>query len=67
MIPLQTVSKEKDNRVSIHTKQEEGTNGTLSELKIQRAAITDSGTYSCSPSNAQDAFVKVHVINGKSL
>jgi hypothetical protein len=39
---------------------------TTSYLLIQHAEVTDSGKYSCSPSNADVASVKVHVLNGKS-
>lgn len=37
---------------------------TVSHLLIQRADLTDSGKYSCSPSNAYVASVRVHVLNG---
>jgi hypothetical protein len=39
---------------------------TTSYLLIQHAEVTDSGKYSCSPSNADVASVKVHVLNGRS-
>ncbi|XP_065165221.1 protein sidekick-like isoform X2 [Atheta coriaria] len=38
---------------------------TTSFLLIQHADITDSGKYSCSPSNADVASVRVHVLNGE--
>ena len=38
---------------------------TTSYLLIQHADISDSGKYSCSPSNADVASVRVHVLNGK--
>lgn len=38
---------------------------TTSFLLIQHADISDSGKYSCSPSNADVASVRVHVLNGK--
>ncbi|XP_033610161.1 lachesin, partial [Cryptotermes secundus] len=38
---------------------------TTSYLLIQHAEVTDSGKYSCSPSNADVASVKVHVLNGE--
>lgn len=38
---------------------------TTSYLLIQNADLADSGKYSCSPSNADVAFVRVHVLNGK--
>lgn len=38
---------------------------TTSYLLIQNADLADSGKYSCSPSNADVASVRVHVLNGK--
>lgn len=38
---------------------------TTSYLLIQHAELTDSGKYSCSPSNADVASVRVHVLNGQ--
>ncbi|KAK9723168.1 Immunoglobulin I-set domain [Popillia japonica] len=38
---------------------------TTSFLLIQHADISDSGKYSCSPSNADVANVRVHVLNGE--
>lgn len=38
---------------------------TTSFLLIQNASLADSGRYSCSPSNADVASVRVHVLNGK--
>lgn len=38
---------------------------TTSHLLIQNADLADSGKYSCSPSNADVASVRVHVLNGK--
>lgn len=40
---------------------------TISYLLIQNADLADSGKYSCSPSNADVASVRVHVLNGKTL
>ncbi|XP_063617103.1 zwei Ig domain protein zig-8-like isoform X3 [Cydia splendana] len=37
---------------------------TTSYLLVQDAAPADSGRYSCSPSNAEVASVRVHVLNG---
>lgn len=37
---------------------------TTSFLLIQNADSADSGKYSCSPSNADSATVRVHVLNG---
>lgn len=41
--------------------------GTTSYLLIQDAELTDSGKYSCAPSNADMASVRVHVLNGKRV
>ncbi|CAG9828293.1 unnamed protein product [Diabrotica balteata] len=38
---------------------------TTSFLLIQNAGIQDSGKYSCSPSNADVASIRVHVLNGE--
>ncbi|XP_069672036.1 uncharacterized protein [Periplaneta americana] len=38
---------------------------TTSYLLIQNAELSDSGKYSCSPSNADVASVRVHVLNGE--
>ncbi|XP_077294450.1 zwei Ig domain protein zig-8-like [Arctopsyche grandis] len=38
---------------------------TTSYLLIQDASASDSGKYSCSPSNADVASVRVHVLNGE--
>lgn len=38
---------------------------TISFLLIQNADLADSGKYSCAPSNADVASVRVHVLNGK--
>lgn len=35
---------------------------TISHLLIQKADLADSGRYSCSPSNADVASVRVHVL-----
>lgn len=40
---------------------------TTSFLLIQNADLADSGKYSCSPSNADVASVRVHVLNGMYL
>nr|CAD7460136.1 unnamed protein product [Timema tahoe] len=37
---------------------------TTSYLLIQNAELSDSGKYSCSPSNADVASVRVYVLNG---
>ncbi|XP_072403367.1 uncharacterized protein [Diabrotica undecimpunctata] len=38
---------------------------TTSFLLIQNAGIQDSGKYSCSPSNADVASIRVHLLNGE--
>lgn len=40
---------------------------TTSRLLIQKAAQADIGTYTCSPSNANPANVRVHILNGKCV
>lgn len=39
---------------------------TVSYLLVQRARGSDSGKYTCTPSNANPKTVIVHVLNGKS-
>ena len=46
---------------------EKGGDVTTSWLLIQTAQPSDSGEYSCKPSNANTASIKVHVLNGKCL
>ncbi|XP_060526820.1 zwei Ig domain protein zig-8 [Cylas formicarius] len=38
---------------------------TTSRLLIQKAVQKDSGLYSCTPSNANSATVRVHILNGE--
>uniref|UniRef100_A0A6P7G5B3 Vascular endothelial growth factor receptor 2-like n=1 Tax=Diabrotica virgifera virgifera TaxID=50390 RepID=A0A6P7G5B3_DIAVI len=38
---------------------------TTSRLLIQKAGQSDSGLYTCTPSNANTASVRVHILNGK--
>lgn len=38
---------------------------TTSRLLIQKAVPADSGTYTCSPSNANPNSVRVHILNGE--
>ncbi|XP_077286101.1 zwei Ig domain protein zig-8-like [Arctopsyche grandis] len=38
---------------------------TTSRLLVQSADLPDSGKYSCSPSNAEVASIRVHVLNGE--
>ena len=37
---------------------------TTSFLLVKQARSTDSGKYTCSPSNAQPKSITVHVLNG---
>ncbi|CAO1426323.1 unnamed protein product [Diamesa hyperborea] len=39
---------------------------TISFLLVQNAEVTDSGRYSCAPSNADVASIRVHVLYDKS-
>ncbi|KOB78983.1 Dpr7, isoform G, partial [Operophtera brumata] len=39
--------------------------GTTSKLLVTKASLTDSGNYTCVPSNAHPASVSVHVLNGE--
>lgn len=48
--------------VSVITKKEET---TTSFLLIKNARPSDSGQYTCNPSNAKSQSVVVHVLNGK--
>lgn len=50
--------------ISLETEKTEG--GTTSKLLVTKASLTDSGNYTCVPSNAHPASVSVHVLNGKS-
>lgn len=38
---------------------------TTSRLLIQKASQTDSGVYSCTPSNANTASIRIHILNGE--
>ncbi|XP_033231650.1 peroxidasin homolog [Belonocnema kinseyi] len=44
---------------------EKGSDVTTSWLLIQAAQPSDSGEYSCKPSNANTASIRVHVLNGE--
>ncbi|CAK9817911.1 Carcinoembryonic antigen-related cell adhesion molecule 1 [Anthophora quadrimaculata] len=44
---------------------EKGGDVTTSWLLIQTAQPSDSGEYSCRPSNANATYIKVHVLNGE--
>ena len=52
-------------RGGISLETEKTDSGTTSKLVLTKAAPTDSGNYSCVPSNAQQSSVWVHVINGE--
>lgn len=38
---------------------------TTSRLLVQKAIQSDSGLYTCAPSNANPISVRVHILNGK--
>lgn len=40
---------------------------TTSRLLIQKAVQSDSGAYTCTPSNANAVNVRVHILNGKKI
>ncbi|XP_069996510.1 uncharacterized protein [Penaeus vannamei] len=41
------------------------TKDTVSYLLVEEAGLRDSGRYTCSPSNGEDASVRLHVLNGE--
>ncbi|XP_014359273.1 hemicentin-1 [Papilio machaon] len=49
--------------ISLETEKTEG--GTTSKLLVTKAALADSGNYTCVPNNAHPASVSVHVLNGE--
>ncbi|XP_011868377.1 PREDICTED: basement membrane-specific heparan sulfate proteoglycan core protein-like isoform X1 [Vollenhovia emeryi] len=49
--------------VSLETEKTD--TGTTSRLLVTQARLTDSGNYTCIPSNANPASVMVHVLNGE--
>ncbi|KAK9704273.1 hypothetical protein QE152_g28391 [Popillia japonica] len=49
--------------ISLETEKTEA--GTTSKLLITKALLTDSGNYTCMPSNASPASALVHVLNGE--
>ncbi|XP_017893448.1 protein amalgam-like isoform X2 [Ceratina calcarata] len=49
--------------VSLETEKTES--GTTSRLLVTQARLSDSGNYTCIPSNAKPASVVVHVLNGE--
>lgn len=49
--------------ISLETERTEA--GTTSKLLVTKALISDSGNYTCMPSNASPASTIVHVLNGE--
>uniref|UniRef100_A0AAR5QKC1 Ig-like domain-containing protein n=3 Tax=Dendroctonus ponderosae TaxID=77166 RepID=A0AAR5QKC1_DENPD len=49
--------------ISLETEKTEA--GTTSKLLITKALLSDSGNYTCMPSNATPASAAVHVLNGE--
>lgn len=49
--------------ISLETEKTEA--GTTSKLLVTKALLTDSGNYTCMPSNASPASAIVHVLNGE--
>ncbi|XP_022900537.1 limbic system-associated membrane protein-like isoform X2 [Onthophagus taurus] len=49
--------------ISLETEKTES--GTTSKLLVTKALLTDSGNYTCMPSNASPASAIVHVLNGE--
>ncbi|KAK2581491.1 hypothetical protein KPH14_005156 [Odynerus spinipes] len=50
--------------ISLETEKTES--GTTSRLLVTQARLSDSGNYTCIPSNANPASVMVHVLNGEN-
>lgn len=40
---------------------------TTSRLLIQKAIYADTGLYTCDPSNANAASIRVHILNGEQF
>lgn len=59
---MKVINYDSRGGISIETRKGET---TTSHLLIQNADETNSGKYSCSPSNAIVASIRVHVLNGK--
>lgn len=49
--------------ISLETEKTEA--GTTSKLLVTKALLSDTGNYTCMPSNASPASTIVHVLNGK--
>lgn len=49
--------------ISLETEKTEA--GTTSKLLVTKALLSDTGNYTCMPSNASPASTVVHVLNGK--
>uniref|UniRef100_A0A1B6CUT9 Ig-like domain-containing protein n=1 Tax=Clastoptera arizonana TaxID=38151 RepID=A0A1B6CUT9_9HEMI len=49
--------------ISLETEKTES--GTTSKLLVTKAVLSDTGNYTCVPSNANPASVYVHVLNGE--
>lgn len=51
--------------ISLETEKTES--GTTSKLLVTKALLSDSGNYTCMPSNASPASAIVHVLNGEFI
>ena len=51
--------------ISLETEKTDAS--TTSKLLVTKATLADSGNYTCLPSNALQASVWVHVLNGKNI
>ncbi|XP_034942444.1 lachesin-like [Chelonus insularis] len=53
------------HRGGVNLETEKTESGTTSKLLVTQATSSDSGNYTCIPSNANPASVMVHVLNGE--